>query len=75
MTRLPAIGAVLGLITRPRLLVLLMAVFAGTSAGAVAGKVAWGEIGEIGGQIVGGSFGGLAWAVWLYFGRGKARDI
>lgn len=59
-------GALLGLISNPRLLVLLMAVFAGASAGAVAGKLAWGEIGEIGGQIGGGLVGGIAWAVWLF---------
>jgi hypothetical protein len=34
-----------------------MAVFAGASAGAVAGKLAWGEIGEIGGQVGGGLVG------------------
>src|SRR5690348_15760169 len=43
-------GALLGLINNPRLLVLLMAVFAGSAAGGVAGKVPWGDIGEIGGQ-------------------------
>jgi hypothetical protein len=58
-------GALLGLIRNPRWLVLLMAVFAGSAAGAVAGKVPWGEIGEIGGQVVGGLIGGIAWAVWL----------
>jgi hypothetical protein len=66
-------GALLGLITHPRLLVLLMAVFAGTSAGGVAGKVAWGEIGELGGQVVGGSVGALAWATWLFVNRGRGR--
>jgi hypothetical protein len=70
-----AIGALLGRISDPRRLVLLMAVFAGASAGGVAGNVAWGEIGGIGGQVVGGSVGGLAWAAWLFFGRGKARDL
>ena len=56
----------LGLISNPRLLVLLMAVFAGASAGAVAGKLPWDEIGEIGGQIAGGLVGGIAWAGWLF---------
>ena len=64
-------GALLGLISNPRLLVLLMAAFAGASAGAVAGKLAWGEAGEIGGQVGGGLVGGLAWAVWLFVGGGK----
>jgi len=60
-------GALLGLISNPRLLVLLMAVFAGSAAGAVAGKLPWGDIGEIGGQVAGGLVGGIAWAAWLYF--------
>jgi hypothetical protein len=47
-------GALLGLISNPRLLVLLMAMFAGPAAGAVAGKLPWGEIGEVGGQVAGG---------------------
>ena len=68
-------GGLLGLISNPRLLVLLMAVFAGSAAGAVAGKVAWGEVGEIGGQVAGALVGGIAWAAWLYFGRGKDRAL
>jgi hypothetical protein len=47
-------GALLGLISNPRLLVLLMAVFAGSAAGGVSGRIPWGEIGEIGGQVAGG---------------------
>ena len=66
-------GALLGLITRPRLLVLLMAVFAGSSAGAVAGQLPWGDVGRVGGQIAGGLVGGIAWAAWLYFGRTRGR--
>jgi hypothetical protein len=58
-------GALLGLISNPRILVLLMAVFAGSAAGAVAGKVPWGEIGEICGQVAGALVGGVAWATWL----------
>jgi hypothetical protein len=68
-------GGLLGLISNPRLLVLLMAMFAGSAAGAVAGKLAWGEIGEIGGQIAGGLVGGVAWAAWLFLGRGKSRNL
>ncbi len=64
-------GALIGLIRSPQWLVLLMAVFAGSAAGAVAGKVPWGEIGEIGGQVAGGLIGGMAWAVWLYLERAK----
>jgi hypothetical protein len=59
-------GALLGLISNPRLLVLLMAVFAGSAAGAVAGKLFWGEIGDFGGKVAGGLVGGIAWAVWLF---------
>jgi len=70
-----AVGVVLGRISNPRSLVLLMAVFAGSSAGGVAGNIAWGEIGEIGGWVVGGSVGGLAWATWLFVGRGRNRPI
>lgn len=66
-----AIGAILGRISNPPLLVLLMAVFAGAAAGGVAGKVPWGEIGEIGGQVAGGLVGGISWATWLLFGRRK----
>jgi hypothetical protein len=58
-------GGLLGLVTNPRLLVLLMRVFAGSAVGAVAGQVAWGGIGQIGGQVAGGLVGGMAWAVWL----------
>jgi hypothetical protein len=68
-------GALLGLISNPRLLVLLMAVFAGSAAGAVAGKVPWGSVGEIGGQVAGGLVGGIAWAAWLFLGRGKDQGL
>ena len=59
-------GALLGLIKNPRLLVLLMAVFAGGSAGGVAGQLPWGDVGQIGGQVAGGLAGGIAWAFWLF---------
>jgi hypothetical protein len=68
-------GALLGLISNPRLLVLLMAVFAGAAAGAVAGKLPWGDIGEIGGQVAGGLVGGMAWAGWLFFGLSKKANL
>jgi hypothetical protein len=48
-----AVGVLLGMITNPRVLVLMMAVFAGSAAGGVAGRLAWGDIGEIGGQAAG----------------------
>lgn len=65
-------GALLGLIRNPRWLVLLMAVFAGSAAGAVAGKIPWGALGEIGGQVAGGMVGGIAWATWLFLERRTA---
>jgi hypothetical protein len=68
-------GALLGFISNPRLLVLLMAVFAGASAGAVAGKLPWGAVGEIGGQVAGGLVGGIAWAVWLFVESKKGRNL
>ena len=68
-------GALLGLISNPRLLVLLMAVFAGSAAGAVAGKLPWGDVGEIGGQIAGGLVAAIAWATWLFIGRKKSCRI
>lgn len=68
-------GGLLGLIRNPRLLVLLMAAFAGSAAGAVAGKVAWGGVGEMGGQVAGGLVGGIAWAAWLYLGGGRDRVV
>ena len=64
-------GGLLGLISNPRVLVLLMAVFAGSSAGAVAGRIPWGDLGELGGQVAGGLVGGIAWAVWLFINRRK----
>ena len=63
------VGGLLGLISNPRLQVLLMAVFAGAAAGAVAGRLPWGDIGEIAGQLGGGLIGGGAWAAWLFIGR------
>jgi hypothetical protein len=69
------VGALLGLIDNPRLLVLLMAVFAGSSAGSVAGRLPWGDVGEIVGQAVGALVGAVAWAVWLFFRRGKTPGL
>ena len=67
-------GGLLGLISNPRVLVLLMAVFAGSSAGAVAGRIPWGDLGELGGQVAGGLVGGIAWAVWLFINRRKGPN-
>jgi hypothetical protein len=68
-------GALLSLIRKPRLLVLLMAVLAGSATGAVAGKLSWGGVGEIGGQVAGGLVGGIAWATWLFIGRRKDSKL
>ena len=54
---------------------LLWWIVLGTVPGAIAGKLAWGEIGEIGGQVAGGMVGGVAWATWLFLGRGKGRNL
>jgi hypothetical protein len=69
------VGALLGLIRDPHSLVLLMAMFAGASAGGVAGMVPWGNAGEIGGQVAGGLIGGIAWAAWMYTGHGKPPKL
>ena len=68
-------GALLGLINNPRFLVLLMAVFAGASAGGVAGQLPWGDVGQIGGQAAGGLVGGIAWAIWLFIGQESAETV
>jgi hypothetical protein len=70
-----AVGVLLGMITNPRVLVLMMAVFAGSAAGGVAGRLAWGDIGEIGGQVAGAFVGGLAWTTWLFLGKGQVKSI
>jgi hypothetical protein len=70
-----AAGVLLGLITNPRLLVLMMAVFAGSAAGGVAGRLAWDDIGEIGGQAAGGLVGGIAWITWLFVDRRRGNVI
>lgn len=67
-----AVGGVLvGRITRPRLLVLVMALLAGWSVGGLGGGFAWGEIGQMAGGLAGALVGGLTWAVWVFRGCGK----
>jgi hypothetical protein len=68
-------GGLLGLINNPRLQLLLMAMFAGAAAGAVAGKLPLGDVGEIGGQVAGGLVGGMAWAAWLFIDRRKEPKL
>lgn len=64
-------GVLVGRITRPHLLVLVMAVLAGWSVGGLAGGFAWAEIGQITGGFVGSLVGALTWAVWVHRERGK----
>lgn len=66
-------AVVVGWISNPRLLVLLMAMFAASAAGGVAGKLAWASVGEIAGQAVGGLLGAITWATWLSVGGGRNR--
>ncbi|HLJ92614.1 MAG TPA: hypothetical protein VKU02_05400 [Gemmataceae bacterium] len=68
-------GAILGLIKNARLLVLLIAVFAGASAGGVAGQLPRGDVGQIGGQVCGGLVGEIAWAIWLLLGHSKEPKV
>src|SRR5206468_155022 len=65
-------GALLGLVRNPRVLVLLMAVYAGSAAGAIAGRIPWGAVGEVSGMAIGGLAAGLAWATWLFFDGASA---
>jgi hypothetical protein len=58
-------GALVGRITRPHLLVLVMALLAGWSVGALGGGLAWAETGQIAGGFAGALVGGLTWGVWL----------
>jgi stearoyl-CoA desaturase (delta-9 desaturase) len=66
------LGALLGLVRDPRVLVLLLAVYAAASAGSVAGRLPWGAVGEVAGAAIGGGVGAVAWATWLFAGRGTA---
>jgi hypothetical protein len=66
-------GALLALISRPSLLVLLMALFSGAAAGSVVGRLTWEGSGEIAGQSAGCLLGGVTWATWLYIERRQGR--
>jgi hypothetical protein len=63
-------GALVGQITRPHLLVLVMALLAGWSVGSLGGGLAWAETGQIADGLTGAFVGGLTWAVWLFRRRG-----
>jgi hypothetical protein len=64
-------GGLVGRITRPHLLVLVMAILAGWSVGGLCGGFAWAEIGQIAGGLTGALVGGLTWAVWVLRERRK----
>jgi hypothetical protein len=64
-------GGLVGQITRPHLLVLVMAMLAGWSVGALGGGLAWADIGQIAGGFTGALVGALAWAVWMLRRRGN----
>jgi hypothetical protein len=58
-------GGLIGRITRPSLLVLIMALLAGWSLGALAGGLVWAETGQLAGGSFGALVGGLTWTLWL----------
>lgn len=60
-----AAGGILGRITRPSLLVLIMALLTGWSLGALTGGLAWAHIGQFAGGLLGMLIGGLTWTLWL----------
>jgi hypothetical protein len=64
-------GVLVGRITHPHLLVLVMALLAGWSVGALAGGLAWADIGQITGGFIGALVGGLTWGAWLLRRRGN----
>ncbi len=66
-------GGLIGRITRPALLVLIMALLAGWSLGALAGGLVWAETGQFAGGSIGALVGGLAWTLWLLHERRNAH--
>ncbi len=67
-------GGLIGRITRPSLLVLIMALLAGWSLGALAGGLAWAEAGQFAGGPIGALVGGLTWTLWLLRERRGANQ-
>jgi hypothetical protein len=63
------VGGLLSLVQDVRVRALVIAVFAGGAAGAVAGRLPWGAVGEVSGIGVGALAGVLAWAAWLWAAR------
>jgi hypothetical protein len=66
-------GALIGQITRPHLLVLIMAMLAGWSVGGLGGGFAWGELGQLAGGAAGALLGGLTWTAWMLRARRRER--
>jgi hypothetical protein len=58
-------GGLIGRITRPSLLVLIMALLAGWSLGALVGGLVWAETGQFAGGSIVALAGGLIWTLWL----------
>ncbi|HTU89227.1 MAG TPA: hypothetical protein VMF69_03940 [Gemmataceae bacterium] len=67
-------GGLIGRITRPSLLVLIMALLAGWSLGALAGGLVWAETGQFAGGSIGALVGGLTWTLWLLRERRSANQ-
>ena len=67
-------GGLIGRITRPSLLVLIMALLAGWSLGALAGGLVWAETGQFAGGAIGALVGGLTWTLWLFRERRSANQ-
>ena len=67
-------GGLIGRITRPHLLVLVMALLAGWSVGAMSGGLAWAETGKIAGGFLGALVGGLTWTVWWLRERRRIEE-
>jgi hypothetical protein len=67
-------GGLIGRITRPHLLVLVMALLAGWSVGALCGSLAWAETGKIAGGFLGALVGGLTWTIWWLRERRTSRS-
>ena len=67
-------GGLIGRISRPHLLVLVMALLAGWSVGAMCGGLAWAETGKIAGGFLWALVGGLTWTVWWLRERRASRS-
>jgi hypothetical protein len=55
-------------------LVLIMALLAGWSVGALVGRLAWDETGHLAGALTGALLGALTWGVWLRSRWGNEKN-